>query len=279
MTKSVWSQKARKVPLHLDTRTALFFTSLRVSQKRKEEQERLGKSTTDALRPKTVICCALFLLFHACAAIDHAIPSFCCGRHETRDERQGPSAHAQDLDRNLKRSWHVRFHVAPGQPVGKFLPAAGVGARRKSGEQSGARAHFSTLQQHFNNTHTHSTAAAMVPRATLPLLLAIGAPAAAVARCSGANCPAWPAAVHIEGSYKEMSWQRLAQRRRARLRRGRRHRCVGHACFAEPKLETRGQPAISRFVLQKSRRRPILRPRPLVCNPRGAVATIPRHGM
>ena len=45
----------------------------------------------------------------------------------------------------------------------------------------------------------------MVPRATLPLLLAIGAPAAAMARCSGANCPAWPAAVHIEGSYKEMS--------------------------------------------------------------------------
>ena len=48
----------------------------------------------------------------------------------------------------------------------------------------------------------------MVPRATLPLLLAIGAPAAAMARCSGANCPAWPAAVHIEGSYKEMSPKR-----------------------------------------------------------------------
>lgn len=46
----------------------------------------------------------------------------------------------------------------------------------------------------------------MVARVTLPLLL-LGAPAATVARCTGnpAACPVWPAAVHIEGSYNEIT--------------------------------------------------------------------------
>ena len=63
------------------THRAVFY-HLRVSQKGKEAQERLGTSTTDALRPKTVICSKLlhFFYFFTRAAIDHAIP---CLRKKT----------------------------------------------------------------------------------------------------------------------------------------------------------------------------------------------------